>query len=244
MMLLEPFLRGGLERRIEFFIKYGTIKKNHRVLDVGCGTGRISIPLVQTVNGLKVFGIDPSTRMLKRAKVKSKDCFWVRAQAQNIPFKRNTFDCAIMYLVYHHIPKDDRKSVGSEISRVLRNMRRLLIVSVSHPQLRKHYIEAHFPGLVEKDIERTPPVSGIISMMNDVGFKVVDIVRMKFKKKFESTNDLIRYVERKPYSTFALLSDQEFAEGLQDFKKYALNRYGRQKIIITYSLTMIVCEKQ
>ena len=46
------------------------ITKNQILLDVGCGTGRASIPFAQ--NGVKVIGLDISEQMVVRAKNKSK----------------------------------------------------------------------------------------------------------------------------------------------------------------------------
>jgi ubiquinone/menaquinone biosynthesis C-methylase UbiE len=55
------------------FLKLIGNVKNKEVLDVGCGTGRITLKLLE--RGAKVCGIDINSKMLQKAKEKNKKIF-------------------------------------------------------------------------------------------------------------------------------------------------------------------------
>ncbi len=71
-----------------------------KVLDIGCGTGRVCGYLKSY--GAKVTGTDISEKMLMEARKKHRDIEFVRADANNLPFKDNTFDAVTaMFLIVH-----------------------------------------------------------------------------------------------------------------------------------------------
>jgi len=106
--------------------------KNKKVLDVGCGTGRISIKLLK--KGAKVFGIDVSNKMLQKARDKTKKyrdrCEFKIASLYKIPYKKQDFDFVICSLVLSHIKNLDKAI--SEMSRVLKR-NGIMIISDLHP---------------------------------------------------------------------------------------------------------------
>src|SRR5262245_11397040 len=64
-----------------------------RVLELGCGTGRVTIPLLRA--GCEVVGVDRSVEMLKRLRgsryVRSRGATLVRADIRELPFRPDTF---------------------------------------------------------------------------------------------------------------------------------------------------------
>jgi SAM-dependent methyltransferase len=88
-----------------------------RVLEVGIGTGRISLPLAKLVSS--VVGIDISRAMLNRLRSKQTNepvCV-VEGDATRLPFASDTFDAAIAVHIFHLIPT--WQQALSEVTRVL-----------------------------------------------------------------------------------------------------------------------------
>ena len=92
----ESFTQGT-KGECDFIEREINYDKSHKILDIGCGTGRHTIELSK--RGYTVTGIDFSESQLKRAKEKSKDnnlkINFQKQDARNLPFD-NEFDIAIM----------------------------------------------------------------------------------------------------------------------------------------------------
>jgi SAM-dependent methyltransferase len=84
------------------------------VLDVACGTGLASRPLIE--NGVHVTGIDVSEPMLEKARVRFPGT-WIKGAGEKIPFPDSTFDVAICAQAIHHL---DRAAAVAEMARVVK----------------------------------------------------------------------------------------------------------------------------
>lgn len=90
-----------------------------RALDVGCGTGRHTLALVEA--GARVVATEPTPEMLAlaRRKLVGHEVEWVRhALPAPLPFEDATFDLAVLGLVAEHVPRIDLAL--TEVARVLR----------------------------------------------------------------------------------------------------------------------------
>jgi ubiquinone/menaquinone biosynthesis C-methylase UbiE len=94
--LLEPIATHGLQAILDI------IGPNARLLDVGTGTGRISIPLLE--RGVDLIGCDLSAQMLKRLQDKYSTVRIVQADASQLPFSAHRFDVVLTVHVLHLIP--------------------------------------------------------------------------------------------------------------------------------------------
>lgn len=101
------------------------IKKEMKVLDVGCGNG-LMIPEVLKKGGLYT-GVDISVQLLKtikekyKSEIKAKKVKIIKADALKLPFKNNSFDFIFSFAVLHHIPSEElRTKFFREIYRVLK----------------------------------------------------------------------------------------------------------------------------
>lgn len=54
---------------LPFYSRWLKAKKNGKILELYCGTGRLTIPLIQ--EGYNITGVDNNTSMLKQAKEKA-----------------------------------------------------------------------------------------------------------------------------------------------------------------------------
>jgi SAM-dependent methyltransferase len=95
------------------------LREKGRCLEVGVGTGRISLPLTRA--GIEVVGVDLSEPMLGKLLDKRGDTPHPQvglADAVSLPFRDGTFGAAIACHVFHLIPR--WKSAVLELVRVVR----------------------------------------------------------------------------------------------------------------------------
>lgn len=90
---------------------YGEIREGSSILDLGCGSGLASLPLLN--KNYNVIGVDISREMLKRVLSRlDKDQIarhsFIVADAENLPFRHGIFDVCIGMGILHHVhsPKD------------------------------------------------------------------------------------------------------------------------------------------
>lgn len=85
-----------------FFKKIGYV---HYILDVGTGTGFFTKIAIK--HSKKVIAIDISMNMLIkcRSNFSNENIDFILADAENLPFKENIFDCVAASSVLHHIPE-------------------------------------------------------------------------------------------------------------------------------------------
>jgi len=94
-LLLEPIAKHGIQAILDL------TGPKARVLDVGTGTGRISIPLLE--RGLDLIGCDLSAKMLMRLQEKRPSARIVQADAFLLPFPVSHFDVVLTVHVMHLI---------------------------------------------------------------------------------------------------------------------------------------------
>lgn len=110
----------------------------HRVLDVGCGTGTLTLALASVVGPAGwAGGVDASPEMIAAATAKATGrhpatTFQVAA-AQQLPFADDSVDAVVTSLMIHHLPSADRASAVVEMFRVLRPDGHLVIVEFQPP---------------------------------------------------------------------------------------------------------------
>lgn len=105
------------------------VVSGEKVLDMGCGTGRFTVPLAEA--GADVTGFDLSSGMLEVAAAKLADrglnATTQQGDMADLPFPDNTFDTVTSMLALMHIPLADRPKVFREVSRVLKPGGRMLL---------------------------------------------------------------------------------------------------------------------
>jgi len=105
------------------------VKSSDEVLDLACGTGRLTLPVAKKCK--RVTGYDISASMIAKARVKAEelglDIEFHEGSMTKLPFVDESFDVIISLLALMHITPEDRLQVFSEASRVLRPGGRMII---------------------------------------------------------------------------------------------------------------------
>ncbi len=176
-----------------------------RVLDVGCGTGRLSVPLSEAC---RVVGVDTSAEMLAVARSKGGRADFVRADAAHLPVAADRFDVALAVLVLHLLP--DLRAALREVARVAR---RAVIATVDMERRKPHALDEAFPSLQGIDEARFPRITALEAACREAGLPRVQV--SEATRRIESST--ARFLERvrgRYLSTLALLPPGEFERGL------------------------------
>jgi ubiquinone/menaquinone biosynthesis C-methylase UbiE len=86
------------------------------ILDIGCGTGEIERNLA---NRLEMVGVDLAVSMLRFAKDRYRDCEFLRASCNKLPFRDSAFTMVLVVNVLHHLKPCNRQAFFSEVSKTL-----------------------------------------------------------------------------------------------------------------------------
>ena len=106
------------------------IKEGDKILDLGCGNGRLYELLKN--KPIDYYGIDNSEKLIEIAKSRYPNINFQVADALNLPFPENFFDKVVSVAVFHHIPsKDLRLQFLKEIKRTLKPGGILILVNWS-----------------------------------------------------------------------------------------------------------------
>lgn len=112
------------------------IKEDERVLDLGCGNGRL-FELFKNKN-IEYAGVDFSEKLIEKAKEKYGDYFIV-ADAFGLPFPGDSFNSIWAIAFFHHIPsKQLRLKALEEIKRVLKKNGKIIVTCWNFYQF--HYL--------------------------------------------------------------------------------------------------------
>jgi ubiquinone/menaquinone biosynthesis C-methylase UbiE len=170
-----------VEEKKAFFVLTNP-RREEVALDVGCGTGFISIGMVR--KGAKVYGLDVSPKMVEKLKEKIRDggvtnIVEVRVcSMEKLPYKSGLFDVVTCCGVMDFYPIDLTKKCLIEMKRVLKNDGRIV---VNFPNEKGDFIEEY----VEADpMLHLYPEKSLRKMIKSCGLKIVDVKRVGMGLQF------------------------------------------------------------
>jgi ubiquinone/menaquinone biosynthesis C-methylase UbiE len=206
MRAIEPYLHGLDVKRI---------------LDLGCGTGRFSEALAVHFNA-EVVGIDPSVKMLDRAREKGHlgRVQYQLGSAETISLPSTSVDVIFMSMSFHHFV--DRALAARECRRVLRGQGIVCVRTGTREQVESYPYVRFFPSAPSKLFEVLPDRAAVCKPFETAGFRLCasQVITQTIAPTWSAYADKL---SAGGDSVLATLSQQEFQSGLA-----ALRRHGAE----------------
>ena len=124
--LYDPLLKWGMREGIfkNYLIEHSNLEAGQKVLDLGCGTGTLTIQIKQFHPELELSGLDGDPAVLQIARGKSEsarvDIEWDEGLAYSMPYLSSSLDRVISCLMIHHLTADNKLKTFQEIYRILK----------------------------------------------------------------------------------------------------------------------------
>jgi ubiquinone/menaquinone biosynthesis C-methylase UbiE len=166
----------GMNRVYDALVAQAELADGLRVLEIGCGTGNVTVRAKRATPGADLTGSDPDPLALARAQRKARGLTGIRfdrAYAQQLPYEDGQFDRALSSMMLHHLDDDVKADAAAELYRVLRPGGTLHIVDIGGHTTAHH-------GLAARWMKRNPHVAGnlgdaIPRLLRSVGFDCTEV---------------------------------------------------------------------
>jgi len=178
--LYDPLLRWGMREETfkRALIELADIKAGMNVLDLGCGTGTLTVMLKREKPDARVTGLDGDTEVLEIARTKAGqagvDIRFDQGMAFSLPYADRSFDRVVSSLVIHHLTSADKRRAFLEVQRILQPGGSFHIVDFGPPFDSLTKLQA----FVMKNLEEAADnfAGSIPPMLHESGFEA-DITR-------------------------------------------------------------------
>jgi ubiquinone/menaquinone biosynthesis C-methylase UbiE len=165
----------GLARRLrKMTVDQALIKAGDSVLDVGCGTGEVTLLAKTRAKDGKVYGIDPAPEMIAVARSKAArkrlDIDFRVGVIESLPFPDSSIDVVTSSLMMHHLPEELKVHGLAEIFRVLKPGGRLLIADLMRPT--GSFLN-HLFIVFTRHQELQAGIEDLQKLLNDAGFSQI-----------------------------------------------------------------------
>jgi len=162
----------GADKARRALLDQARIQSSHRVLDIGCGTGSLTIQLKRRHPETDVVGLDPDPKALARARRKAAraavSIHLDQGFGDELPYPDGSFDRVLSSLMFHHVPTGEKEKTLREIRRVLKSGGEFHLLDFEGPEKGAHRSLArllHSSNRLKDNAE-----SRILSFMTDAGF--------------------------------------------------------------------------
>jgi ubiquinone/menaquinone biosynthesis C-methylase UbiE len=190
-----------------------------RILDLGCGTGRFSQALAAHFDA-EVIGVDPSSKMLARAREKQHDprVRYVEGSGERIPLDASSIDLVFMSMSFHHFgnPRD----AARECRRVLRDGGSVVVRTGTREQIPNYPYVPFFPATPEMIADLLPDLRELRDVFESAGLRPIsaEIITQTIAPNWMVYADK---VAAGGDSIISRLSEQQLEAGLAELRHYA-----------------------
>jgi SAM-dependent methyltransferase len=189
--------------------------RGRRILDVGCGTGRLSAALAERAAS-RVWGVDPEPRMLEVARKRAPaNVGFKEGRAESLPFRDGWFERLVFWLSIHLV---DRPAAFAEAARVLTQDGRLGLVTFAPEHFAQHWAAPYFPSIERVDRARFPAPDQLQEEFPAAGFAAPQLVPFTEAATMDRATALER-IRSRHISTFDLLDPEEVRAGTEQAER-------------------------
>ena len=192
------------------------------LLEVGIGTGRIAVPLADA--GIRVTGIDISSKMLDVLRGKRSDIDVLFAEAAHAPFRDAGFDAALFVHILHLVP--DVEGTLRETARAVRPGGALIHVSDDHEEGGYH-VEAgrimwdvveELTGVKRPRDQHADALLRFDEILRGSGAAIEERIVLRYEDPFNARYAMTRLRSR-DFSSSWLIPDQAFDDVVSALEK-------------------------
>ncbi|HEY3956080.1 MAG TPA: class I SAM-dependent methyltransferase [Streptosporangiaceae bacterium] len=186
------------------------------LLDLGCGTGRLTPALADAFGGSAV-GIEPSRMMLRHAVADAAHprVGYLTGSAEAIPLAAGSADAALLFFVWHHVA--DKQAAAAELHRVVRPGGRLLVRTNCSDRMPDLWWYRWLPGAALADQRMYRPLDAVVADFTGAGWSWRTVDEVAVTQAVSIREDFAR-LRTRALSTFEHLPGDEVERGFGDIE--------------------------
>ncbi|MDP3143456.1 MAG: methyltransferase domain-containing protein [Candidatus Omnitrophota bacterium] len=221
------------------------------ILDIGCGTGALTVKLGKRFRKSWVIGFDLAEGMLRRARERKDGNgeIFLQADLERLPFRAGVFNIATSNLVYQRIP--DLPASFKRLNRILAPRAKFYLAIATEGtlcELQSSFMSAckQINGSPPKNAYRHPEQERIARSLSSAGFRVGKIATFKKQKYYLRPLEIIKWLKSIGANYYYQpwmkgLASRRILSAMEDI--YKENFSCRGKIYATFNGIIIEAEK-
>ncbi len=194
--------------------------KNIQGVDIGCGSGRYDLLMLEKIHSLHLTCTDVNKNMVdeteKHLKNHGQSNFIAKQMdAEKIDISPSSLDFVSSFNAIHHF---SLPLFVENANKVLKDNGRIFIYTRLQSQNEQSIWGKYFPKFTQKETRLLELVQ-VDGWNNQITSASLESIRFFYFKRDSSLKQLIDQAEGKHYSTFSLYSDDEFRTALLEFRE-------------------------
>lgn len=177
----DPVVRLTTREKVfkNALVQEAKIKAGHRVLDLACGTGTLTILLKHVQPKATVIGFDGDPKILDIARTKAKksgvQIVFNEGMSFALPYEDASFDRIVSSLFFHHLTRENKLKTLREVKRVLKPNGEIHIADWGLPANSLMKFPSYFIKMLDGSETTADSFDGLLpQLMTDAGFEQIE----------------------------------------------------------------------
>lgn len=185
------------------------------IVDVGCGDGAGTVPLIALAAGDRLLGVDPSVAMVERARATHPGIRFELGDFAAIPSASGSVGIVTAFNSWHHVA--DRVAALREVRRVLEPGGRFAVVNAMRDDLSAQLVHQLFPEFHVHERAKHPSREEFVALAREHGFEFEHTSTQEFELALGSRHSTIELVRGRPFFGLRLMPESDFERGFAAF---------------------------